>query len=147
MLGVATVLFSASVSLAAVVRETPIAASWNPAPQGPTCVGLCLFCSLIEDKYQVTPNEDLKNDEDEDVQCGHHVECASECRVTMRDEMNRMVRVVAMADDRALRKLLNEVPDLSLNSERRALQLKGCGQGEVAAHLPLTAHQVAVLSN
>ena len=144
MLGIIAVLSSVSVGAAAGARAATSAASSHEAPQA-TCVGWCWFCDILENKYQVIPSQILANDEDSEVACGHHTACQSECRVTLRHDLDRITRVVASSDDKELRKLLREVTGLTLNEERRALQLQGCTLGEVILHVLLSERQVAVV--
>lgn len=146
LLGILAVVLFATAGLAAMARESPVPASPSVGFQGPLCVGWCFVCDVLENKYWVTTDPYIKNDEDDNVACGHHLPCASECRISMRNDMDRVTRVVAAGDDKALRRLLQEVEGLSLNKLRRAIQLKGCGANEVVLHLPLSAHQAEVLS-
>lgn len=63
--------------------------------QGPTCIGLCLFCSIWENKYEVVPNTEIPDDEEDHSPCGHHVPCAGECRVSLLSDVKARNRAVS----------------------------------------------------
>lgn len=140
-----TALIISSTGVATAAREPAIVVGGG-VPQA-TCVGWCFICDVNENKYLVIPSPIIKNDEDEDVACGHHVPCPADCRVSMRQDVETIVRVVASSNDKALRQLLKEVEGLEYNQDRRALQLEGCNKNDVVLHIPLSPRQVEIASD
>ncbi len=108
-----------------------------------SCQGWCTICDLFENLWVVTPSE-LPNDEDRNVVCGHHVPCPNDCWVSANTSVDRIVHVVASADDEQLRLLMHQVPRLKVNAARKALQLDGCQPGTVVMNLPMSEHQMAI---
>lgn len=143
-LAVVALLVSMSVGVAGATRVATPTATLSLPPQG-ECPGWCFFCDPLENLYIVTPNSVVFNDSDTQTNCGHHTPCQFECRASAREDIERVTRVVASSDETELRKLLGQVAGLSLNAERRALQLEGCKEDQIVLHLPLTDRQIAAI--
>lgn len=127
------------------VTDARAALSTSLAPQNPPpCAGFCTQCDWIETKYEVQETDWIPNDEDEEVACGHHTACQQECRVSLRQDLSRVIHVVALGNDEELHRALREVRGLRVNVKRQALQLEGCLPGSIILHLPLTVRQTAV---
>jgi hypothetical protein len=124
-----------------VTPRLTVAAALQPSG----CVGWCMFCDLGEEKYIVMPSEFVKNDPDNQVDCGHHVPCPMDCVVSLHDDMRTLTRVLAANRDSELRALLRRFPRAEVNTRRTALQLRGCNDTAVVAHIPLTRQQLELV--
>jgi len=147
LLGIAAVLLTASVAVAATARTQPASTPGNTAVSA-ACLGWCGWCDILENKYEVIPVENFPNDSESTSLCGHHVPCMWECQESRSThDINSLTRAVAEADVNELRSLLRDVEGLELNLERHAIQLAGCTEGDVVLHIPLSERQVAVLGS